>query len=51
MINLIESVPGSEVIKLFACSTELNMIFFLLINVIMPTLVGILTCINGKIAF
>ena len=29
--------------KLFSCSTQLSMEFFLLINVIMPTIVGILT--------
>ena len=31
-----------EVIKLFTCSTQLSMKFFLLINVKMPTIVGIL---------
>ena len=35
--------PGSEVIKHFSCSTQLSMNFFLLINVKMPTSVGILT--------
>ena len=35
--------PGPEVIKLFSCSTQLSMKFFLLINVKMPTVVGILT--------
>ena len=35
--------PGPEVIKLFSCSTQLSMKFFLLINVKMPTTVGILT--------
>ena len=39
---------GTEVIKLFSCSTQLSMIFFLLINVKMPTIVGILTFISGK---
>ena len=34
---------GPEVIKLFPCSTQLSMKFFLLINVKMPTIVGILT--------
>ena len=34
---------GPEVIKLFPCSTQLNMKFFLLINVEMPTVVGIST--------
>ena len=30
-----------EVIKLFSCSTQLKLKFFLLINVKMPTIVGI----------
>ena len=38
---------GSEVIKLFSCSTQLSMKFILLINVKMPTIVvGILTLIS-----
>ena len=40
--------PGLEDIKLFSCSTQLSMEFFLLINVKMPTIVGILTFMNGK---
>ena len=40
--------PGPEVIKPFSCSTQLNMKFFLRINVKMPTIVGILTFRNGK---
>ena len=38
--------PGPEVIKLFSCSTHLSMIFILLINVKMPTTVGIFTFIS-----
>ena len=34
--------PGTEVIKLFSCSTQLSRKFILLINVKMPTIVGIL---------
>ena len=34
---------GSEVIKFFSISTQLSMKFILLINVKMPTIVGILT--------
>ena len=34
---------GPEVIKLFPCSTQLSTKFILLINVKMPTIVGILT--------
>ena len=34
--------------KTFLCSTQLSLKFFLLINVKMPTVVGILTCICGK---
>ena len=40
--------PGPEVIKLFSCSTQLSMKFFLLITVKMPTIVGILTFMSGK---
>ena len=39
---------GPEVIKLFSCSTQLSMKFFLLINVKMPTMVGILTFVSRK---
>ena len=42
---------GPQVIKLFSCSTELSKNFFMLINVKMPTIVGIFTFISGKIAF
>ena len=40
--------PGLEVIKLFSwqCSTQLSTKFILLINVKMPTIVGILTFIS-----
>ena len=41
-------IAGPEVIKLFSCSTQLSMKFFLLINVKMPTIVGILTFMSGK---
>ena len=40
--------PGPEVIKLFSCSTQLSMKFFLLRNVNMPTIVGILTVMSRK---
>ena len=40
--------PGPKVIKLFSCSTQLSMKIFLLINVKMPTIVGILTFMSGK---
>ena len=42
---------GSEVIKLFSCPTQLNMKFFLLLNVKMPTVVGILTFTSMKKIF
>ena len=35
-----------EIIKLFSCSTQLSTKFILLINVKMPTIVGILTFIS-----
>ena len=41
-------IPGPEVIKLFSCSTQLSMKFFLLINIKMPTTVGILTVMSRK---
>ena len=40
--------PGPEVIKLFSCSTQLSMKFSPLINVKMPTIVGILTFWSRK---
>ena len=42
------SSPGPVVIKLCSCSTQLSMKFFLLINVKMPTVVGILTFMSRK---
>ena len=36
-------MTGPEVIKLFSCSAQLRIKFILLINVKMPTIVGILT--------
>ena len=39
---------GPEVIKLFTYSTQLSMDFSMLINVKMPTIVGILTFMSGK---
>ena len=41
-------IPGPEVIKKFSCSTQPSMKLFLLINVKMPTIVGILTFMGGK---
>ena len=41
-----KSVP--EVIKLFSCSIQLAMKFFLLINVEMPTVVGISIFVSRK---
>ena len=32
--------PGPKVVKLFSCSTQLSMKIFLLINIKMPTIVG-----------
>ena len=42
---------GPEVIKLFSCSTLLSIKLFLLVNVKMPTIVGILTFVSGKNSF
>ena len=44
--ELTKCQPGSEVIKLFSCSTLLSMKFILLINVKMSTIVDILTFIS-----
>ena len=48
--SLSESVflPGLEVIKLFSCSAQLSMKFSPLIDVKMPTIVGILTSMSGN---
>ena len=43
-----KSYPGLEVIKLFSCSSQLSMKFFLLINAKMATVVGILTLMSRK---
>ena len=43
-----EYCTGFEVIKVFSCSTQLSMEFSLLINVKMPTMVGILTFVSRK---
>ena len=40
--------PGPEVIKLFSCSTQLRMKFSLLINMKMPTTVGIFIFISRE---
>ena len=44
--SMILAIPGFEVIKLFSCATELSTKFSMLINVKMPTIVGILTFIS-----
>ena len=46
--SLDKSDPGPEVTKLFPCSTRMKMKIFQLINVKMPTIVGILTFMCGK---
>ena len=45
-INTSLQRSGPEVIKLFSYSTQLSTKFILLINVKMPTIVGILTFIS-----
>ena len=40
--------PDLEVIKLFSCSAQLSMKFSLLINMKMPTVVGIFILISRK---
>ena len=41
-----KSYPGPEVIKLLSCSTQLNIKFIMLINVKMPTNIGILMFVS-----
>ena len=48
MVGMPDFRFGPEVIKIFSCSTQLSMKFFLLVNVKMPTIVGILTFISRK---
>ena len=48
LVAILNSQPGLKVIKLFSCSTQLSMQFFLLINVKKPTIVGILTLMSRK---
>ena len=45
--SVVVAFPGLEVIKLFPCSTQPSTKFILLINVKMPTIVGILTFISN----
>ena len=44
--SLLVLCTGPRVLKIFACSTQLSMEFILLINVKMPTIVGILAFIS-----
>ena len=46
MFDNLGARPGSQVINFFSCSSQLNIEFILLINVKMPTIVGILTLIS-----
>ena len=48
LILCFKTTSGPEVIKLFSVSTQLSMKLFLLINVKMPPIVGILTCMSEK---
>ena len=41
-------LEGPKVLKLFSCSNQLSMKFFLLINFKMPRIVGILTLMSRK---
>ena len=41
--------PGPEVIRFFSCSTQMSMKFSLLINMKMPTIVGIFIFISRAI--
>ena len=41
--------PGPKVINFFSCSTQMSMKFALLINMKMPTLIGIFIFISREI--
>ena len=45
----VNTVPGPEVMKVFSCLTQLSMKFSLLINMKMPTIVGIFIFITRAI--
>ena len=45
-MDLVARKNGPDIIKLFSCSTQLSMKFIMLINVKMPTTVGIKTFIS-----
>ena len=47
-VEFISFSDGPKVIKDFSCSTQLSMKFFLLLNVKMPTVVGILKFMGRK---
>ena len=47
-LQIVNTQTWPKVIKLFSCSTQLSIKFFLLINVKMSILVGILTFKSGK---
>ena len=49
MVNTVCAEAGPEVIKLFSCSTKLSTKFSLLINMKMPTIVGIFIFISREI--
>ena len=46
---MIDNLSDPEVIKLFSCSTQLSMKLSLLINIKMPTIVGIFIFISREI--
>ena len=50
-LSSLQFKPDPEAIKLFSCSTQLSMKFFLLINVTVPTVDGILTFLSRKNSF
>ena len=49
IVSRLTDWPGSEIIKKFSCSTQLSMKFSLLINMKMPTIVGIFIFISREI--
>ena len=48
LVSCVMQRSGPQVIQLFSCSTQFSMKFFLLVNVEMPTIVGISTFKSRK---
>ena len=47
-MDFMHFISGPNVIEIISCSTQLSMKVFMFLNVKMPTIVGILTCMSRK---